>query len=278
VSGGPEPLYVLARRVLLDALEALGDHRTAIVLVGAQAIYLHVGEADLAVAPFTMDGDLAVVPVKLEPAPRLGEALERAGFLQTKEVGTWAKEASLGDVTANVPVDLLVPESLADRKGRRGARLGPHGDRAARKVKGLEAAIVDHTVMQIVSLEERDRRSFEMSVAGPTALLVAKLHKLADRAETVRASDKDALDVLRLLRAISTTTLSTRLGVLLHHNLAGAVSRGALEHLKNLFAHRSALGAQMAARALHPLEDPATIAASCEALARDLIDATSTAG
>lgn len=43
-------LYVLARQVLLDALEALGAHRDAIVLVGAQAVYLHVGDADLAVA------------------------------------------------------------------------------------------------------------------------------------------------------------------------------------------------------------------------------------
>jgi hypothetical protein len=42
---------VAARRVLLDALEALGTLRKA-VLVGAQAIYLHVGEGDLAVRTF----------------------------------------------------------------------------------------------------------------------------------------------------------------------------------------------------------------------------------
>jgi hypothetical protein len=30
-----EPEYVEARRVLLDALEALGSHRKAVVLVGA---------------------------------------------------------------------------------------------------------------------------------------------------------------------------------------------------------------------------------------------------
>lgn len=36
-----DELYVLARRVLLDALEALGVHRDVCVLVGAQAIYLH---------------------------------------------------------------------------------------------------------------------------------------------------------------------------------------------------------------------------------------------
>ena len=81
--------------------------------------------------------------------------------------------------------------------------------------------------------------------------------------------------MLRLLRAISTATLSSRFRVLLQDNLSGGVSREALEHLKDLFAHRSALGAQMAARALHLLEDPATIAASCEELARDLIAATS---
>jgi len=52
-----DELYILARRVLLDALEALGPHRDAVVLVGAQAIYLRVGEADLAVAPFTTDRD-----------------------------------------------------------------------------------------------------------------------------------------------------------------------------------------------------------------------------
>ena len=47
----PEPEYVAARRVLLDAYEALGTHRKAVVLVGAQAIHLHVGEGDLAVTP-----------------------------------------------------------------------------------------------------------------------------------------------------------------------------------------------------------------------------------
>jgi hypothetical protein len=45
-----DELYVMARQVLLDALDALGPHRDAIVLVGAQAVYLRVGEAKLAVA------------------------------------------------------------------------------------------------------------------------------------------------------------------------------------------------------------------------------------
>ena len=36
-----EPLYVAARGVLLDALDALGDQREALVLAAAQAIYSH---------------------------------------------------------------------------------------------------------------------------------------------------------------------------------------------------------------------------------------------
>jgi len=51
--------------VLLDVLEALGEHRQALVLVGAQAVYLHTGEAVFAVAPYTTDADLVVAPGRL---------------------------------------------------------------------------------------------------------------------------------------------------------------------------------------------------------------------
>ena len=49
--GEPDRLYVEARRALLDALEALAPHRDSLILVGAQAVYLHAGEATIAVAP-----------------------------------------------------------------------------------------------------------------------------------------------------------------------------------------------------------------------------------
>jgi hypothetical protein len=38
-----DPLYVAARRVLLDALDALVNHRDATVLAGAQAVYVRTG-------------------------------------------------------------------------------------------------------------------------------------------------------------------------------------------------------------------------------------------
>lgn len=75
-----DELYTVARTVLLDALEALGEHRKALVLVGAQAIYLRVGEADLAVASYTTDGDLAIDPRILVEVPPLEHKLTEAGF------------------------------------------------------------------------------------------------------------------------------------------------------------------------------------------------------
>lgn len=90
-----DELYVLSRRVLLDALDALGSHRNAIVLVGAQAVYLRVGEADLAVAPFTTDGDLAIDPAILTGIPPLENALIEAGFVPKAKdsVGIWITSA-----------------------------------------------------------------------------------------------------------------------------------------------------------------------------------------
>ncbi len=62
MSGEASTIYILARRTLLDAVNALGAHGETIVLIGAQAIYLHTGDADLDTAPFTTDADFAIDP------------------------------------------------------------------------------------------------------------------------------------------------------------------------------------------------------------------------
>lgn len=135
--GAPDPLYVAARRVLLDALEAIRDHLGALVLVGAQAVYIHAGEADLAVAPTTTDGDLAIDPERLGPKPILEDALTKAGFkCQQGAVGIWQSGVDVEGTRRLVQVDLLVPDSLGG-PGRRGARIPPHGKHVARKVVGL---------------------------------------------------------------------------------------------------------------------------------------------
>jgi hypothetical protein len=100
------PEYVAARRVLLDALAALDAHLDALVLVGAQAVYAHTGDADLAVAPTTTDADLALAPNRLSDEPLLEVALCSAGFTPGANPGTWRGR---GDVA----VDLMVPEALS---------------------------------------------------------------------------------------------------------------------------------------------------------------------
>lgn len=262
--GAPDPLYVTARDVLLDALEALGPHRSSLVLVGAQAIYLHTGEAGIAVAPFTTDADMVIDPEGLAEQPILGDALAACGFTRGDQPGQWLKR--------DVRVDLMVPEALAG-PGRRGVRLGSHGNRAARKARGLEGALVDRETREITRLEGGGR-CFEMLVAGPAALLVSKLHKLAERTdEPGRLKDKDALDVLRLLRGVSTTDLAGRIPRLRVDPRSGAVTAEALAHLEHLFARPEALGSTYAARAAEGLEPAETIKASCAALTYDLLAA-----
>jgi hypothetical protein len=205
-----DPLYVAARGVLLDALEGLGEQRDALILAGSQAIYVHTGAADLAIAEFTTDGDLVVVPDQLKGQPRLSEAMERAQFRPGVQPGSWLCDRTVSGVPTTIPVDLLVPEAVAGA-GRRAARLGDHGDRAGRRVRGLEGALVDNSVIRLNALDARDRRGFEIRVAGPSALLVAKLHKLSDRGaerDARRLHDKDALDVFRILRAIPVERLA----------------------------------------------------------------------
>lgn len=182
--GEYDELYVVAREVLLDALEALGAHRSSIALVGAQAIYLRTGEADLAVAPYTTDGDLVVDPSLLGKIPPLERALGQAGFAPSSasSVGIWKtnRTTSSGDVIP-VEVDLLVPRSVSQGKGRRDAALEGHAARTARIANGLECTLVDHDEMEIAALREADDRRLRVRVGGPAGLLVAKAFKLNER-------------------------------------------------------------------------------------------------
>jgi hypothetical protein len=266
--GGADPL-VVARRVLLDALEALADHRDALVLIGAQAIYLHTGAAPVALPEMTKDSDLAIDRRQLADDPLLEEVMSRAGFQLGKDPGSW--RGAMG-----VPVDLMVPESMSDSGGRRGGRLPPHSTRATRRASGLEAAIVDNAMKEITALDLADRRTFTLKVAGPAALLVAKLHKLGDRDERGphRLSDKDAHDVYRLLVGVTTQDLSSALKGLLANEFAAESTRVALDHFNGLFANGpEALGCHMAGRAEELLGEPAIVAHATAALAGDLVRA-----
>ncbi|HEV3002615.1 MAG TPA: hypothetical protein VGW75_17900 [Solirubrobacteraceae bacterium] len=257
--GAVDPRYVAARRALLDALEALAAHRRALVVVGAQAIYLRTGAGEIGIAPFTTDGDVALDPSLLSDEPLLEAAMKGAGFTLLEphpdgaEPGMWVRRVDVAGEELVVPVDLLVPDGVAAGGGRRGARLGPHGPRAARRATGLEAALVDHDQMTIAALEEGDRRSFDVRVGGVTALLVAKAHKIHDRLASGRpgrADDKDAADVYRLFQTTRPARVADRMDELRRHPVAGPPTRAAIEYLAELFGRRSAAGTAMAVRAL----------------------------
>jgi hypothetical protein len=266
-------LYAVARGVLLDALEALNEQRDAVVLVGAQAIYLHTGDADIAVPAFTTDGDLVIEPSRLKDEPRLAEAMERAQFAPGRQPGSWVATREVDSVVTTIPVDLLVPEAVAGG-GRRAARLGDHGDRTGRRARGLEGALVDYDVQTLRALAADDPRAFEIRVAGPSALLVAKAHKISDRAQepqAKRVADKDGLDVLRLLRGVESRRLADGLNRLRQESVSATVTDEAITLLADLFGAADAIGTLMAIRATERLEDPGVIAESCAALTQELL-------
>jgi hypothetical protein len=207
--------YRAARKALLDAMGALAGQSDSIILVGAQAIYLRVGhvDIDINVAPTTTDADLALNADLLTPIPNLSAALHAAGFSTGAQPGTWTNPEG-------VSVDLMVCPHQGGRTSpaARGARLGEHGHpeaRTARITPGLEPALVDHDQMTLLALDESDPRTVVLNVAGPAAMLVAKLTKLRERMEDRRAGrpdrtkPKDVIDIFRLLVGTSIDELRT---------------------------------------------------------------------
>lgn len=268
-----DPRYVAARRVLLDALGALTPHGKAVIVVGAQAVYLRTGQNDIAIAPYTTDGDLALDPSLLSDEPELERSMRDAGFQLLEQPGTWVATQRVGGEDLIVPVDLLVPEAVAPG-GRRGARLETHGNRAARRAVGLEAALVDHDTMTIAALDVADRRTAAVEVAGVAALLVAKAHKIHDRVASGRVdrlSDKDAADVYRIMQTTPAEDVAATLTRLLADPISGEVTRDALTYMRELFGRRAGEGVAMAQRALRLVVDEAQVATLCVAFTERIL-------
>lgn len=261
----------MARTALLDALEALQEHLDAVILVGAQAVYQHTGAAKVALAEYTTDGDLAIDPDLLGADPLIEDAMVAAGFTPDPRgsvVGTWLARNG-------VPIDLMIPDAVAG-PGRRSVTAPPHGSRSMRRARGLEAALVDNSKLTLEASDPNtDPRKFVISVAGPAALVVAKLHKISDRLNTPdRLEPKDAHDIYRLLMAIDTEQLASAFRTLLATPVSEPVTREAVDLLQTLFAAGSnATGSQLAGAAEKVVGDPVAVAESVSALAQDLLDA-----
>jgi hypothetical protein len=272
--------YVAARRVLLDALVALAPHGKAVIVAGAQAVYLRTGHSDIAIAPYTTDGDLALDPTLLGDDPALEASMRRAGFEllesdpKRTEPGVWLATAEIDGQKLIIPIDLIVPEAAAPPGGRRGARLPAHGNRAARRAVGLEAALVDHSTMTVSALDPNDMRSVDVEVAGFAALLVAKMHKIHDRAASGRADrlvDKDASDVFRIMQTTSAREAGVTMSQLSRHELAGPPTLVALTYMEELFGRRGGIGVAMAQRALRLAVPEAQVMTLCLAFTERLL-------
>ncbi|MCY7400229.1 MAG: hypothetical protein LH477_04590 [Nocardioides sp.] len=261
----------MARTGLLDALEALESHLDALVIIGAQAVYLHTGATEIALAEFTTDGDVAIDPDLLSSDPLVEDAMRAAGFApdpRPSAIGSWISPRG-------VPVDLMVPDAVAGA-GRRGVRVPPHDPKSMRRARGIEAALTDNSKMVIRVLDRAvDPWEFEVSVAGPAALLVAKLHKIHDRLDSPsRQDNKDAHDVYRLLRAIETQVFVEAIARLLGEGVSAEVTPEALAQLNELVAQGSgARGSLMAGSAEELVGDPIAVSESVALLAQDLLEA-----
>jgi hypothetical protein len=264
------PEYVVARRVLLDALSVLERHRDNLILVGAQAVYHHTGDADLNVPLLTTDADLAVNTRELADAPEIGGALRAAGFTPGPNPGHWVN-------TGDVAVDLMVvPHQAGTTKpSARAARLSPHEKLTARIARGLEPALVDNEIVTIAALEAGDDRAVELRVAGPASLLTAKAIKISERLEQVgnqpdRLKEKDALDAFRILQAIDTAVLVRGFARHRDDEHAAAVSSEAIDVYR---AHASTPQGRISQLAAGAAQGDPTVAPAFAALVAVLLTA-----
>jgi hypothetical protein len=265
--------YVAARQILLDALIALNPHLSAVVVVGAHAVYIRTGDAGIAIAPFTTDADLVLEPALLADRPELERLLSEAGFEREdkNKPGAWIAMTTIGGQEVPVPVDLMVPDAAAPPGSRRAVDLPGHDRMSTRRATGLEAALIDHDRLLIQALDPEDGRTVMVRVAGPTALIIAKLHKLHDRANDAhRLADKDAGDVYRLMQATDTSLFLTTMCMILADRLSGESARSSLIYLEELFGSRTRGGVVMAVRALEPAVPAALIEGVCAAFVRDV--------
>lgn len=134
--------------------------------------------------------------------------------------------------------------------------------------------MVDNDFREIVAFEAADPRMVRLRVAGPAALLVAKVTKIEERRENpARHQPKDGLDVLRLLQATSTDAMARRLADLARDPLAGAVTSAATSALQHDGRDPAGLIASLAGTGVGNLADPDTIRGSVAILVGELLAA-----
>lgn len=267
-----DDILIAAREALLDTLEALAEHASSIVVIGAQAVHLRTPGAPTLVPAATSDVDLGLRVAVLADTPRIEDALQAAGFTSDGTPGTSAQPGSWR-TPSGIHVDIMVPAKDSP-KGRRAATIPPHARRVARKTPGIEGIVVDADLVEITSLVPGSDRTATALVAGPAALLIAKITKIAERLDEPRHRliAKDAHDIYRLALAIGDDEWTARLSALHADTHARPVAAQARHHFQALFGPPDAPGYAMIAQteAATGAADEAIVAMG--ALARDIAE------
>ena len=129
--------------------------------------------------------------------------------------------------------------------------------------------------MTLGALDPGDPRTYEINVAGPAALLVAKMHKLADRIDADdnrRINSKDVFDVFRLLQAVDAVALVEEINLLADDLTSAEVTTEAMTRFRELFGTPSSAGTELVAQHVVGIEDRDVIVASSVALSEELIE------
>ena len=230
---GGTDLLVAARSALLDALEALKEHINAVIVVGAQAVYLHTGAAPVALAEATKDCDLALDTRELAPEPLLEDAMRAARlYLDLRPTNQLPAQA------AGIPVDLIrSPEAIGDAE-----TVTPRGAHSATRERRGE--LLGWRRRSSTTLPSKCMHLPSTTLVYTKLTLLAQLHCLSPNCTSSGNMqddprglvDKDAHDVYRLLVAVPTDRLASKLVMLRNDDLAGSVTNQALTYFAVLFA------------------------------------------
>lgn len=240
-----DEVLVAAREALLDTLDALAAHSAAVVVIGAQAVHMRAPGAPTQVPAATSDVDLGLRVAVLADQPLIEDALQAAGFTPDAKPGS-DPQPGAWRTASGIHLDVMVPAAHSSG-GRRGARIGPHSSRAARTTVGIEGIAADVDVLMVGSLIPGSGRAIAAQVAGPAALLVAKVTKISERLEGPerRRVAKDAHDIYRLALVIENDEWRERLTAVMADPHAGPVAATARRNFDRLFGAADAPGFDM---------------------------------
>ena len=213
-----EPVYIEARRVLLDALVALAPHRLSVgrrrragripsnrrCRPGGRALHDRWrprGRSRLAPSrPLDREHDeIGGLPTGGPPRSRRTRDLGR---------GSRHRGSTRGDPGR--------PDRSRGRRATRrqtwGASGSPWQQGRTTRTRTSRRHLVDKDPITISALDSGDPRSITVDVAGVAALMVAKAHKLHDRVDRPsRLDDKDAADVFRMMQVTTPATVGIKL-------------------------------------------------------------------